>query len=147
MVNINNVKILVIEDDPGHSRLIEKNLRRANIINEIILLNDGKKALDYLFGEEESSGKEPVSTMIILLDLNLPVIDGFKVLEHIKNNACTKNIPVIILTTSSDSQEISRCYDLGCNVYITKPVAYEKFSDAIKKLGLFLSVADVPERS
>ena len=138
------VAILLVEDDPGHARLIEKNLRRSNIANEIITVSDGQQALDYLFGEGEYVGKERPSPLLVLLDLNLPVLDGYQVLQRMKSDERTKRIPVVILTTTDDAREVSRCYELGCNVYITKPVDYERFSEAICKLGLFLSVVTIP---
>jgi CheY-like chemotaxis protein len=138
------VKILLVEDDPGHARLIEKNLRRSNITNKIITVSDGQQALDYLFGEGEYVGKEHPSPLLVLLDLNLPVLDGYQVLQGMKTDERTKRIPVIILTTTDDAREVTRCYELGCNVYVTKPVDYEQFSKAICKLGLFLSVVTIP---
>jgi CheY-like chemotaxis protein len=142
MADVNEVTILLIEDDPGHARLIEKNLRRANITNEIKIINDGQQALDYLFGDFPGSlGSVP---LLVLLDLNLPGVDGYQVLERLKADERTKNVPVIILTTMDDAREVSRCYDLGCNVYVTKPVEYEQFAEAIRKLGLFISVISLP---
>jgi CheY-like chemotaxis protein len=124
--------------------LIEKNLRRSNITNKIITVSDGQQALDYLFGEGEYVGKEHPSPLLVLLDLNLPVLDGYQVLQGMKTDERTKRIPVIILTTTDDAREVTRCYELGCNVYVTKPVDYEQFSKAICKLGLFLSVVTIP---
>lgn len=139
------VAILLVEDDPGHARLIEKNLRRSGITNELVAVGDGQEALDYLHGKGEYATAGSSSPLLVLLDLNLPVLDGYQVLQRMKANERTKRIPVIILTTTDDSREVSRCYDLGCNVYITKPVDYQEFSDAIRKIGLFLSVVTVPE--
>jgi CheY-like chemotaxis protein len=82
---------------------------------------------------------------LVLLDLNLPALDGYQVLERMKNDERTKRIPVIILTTTDDSREVARCYELGCNVYVTKPVDYEQFSEAIRKLGLFMAVLMIPD--
>ena len=147
MNEVSDVTILVVEDDLGHSRLIEKNLRRANISNAIIKANNGKQALDYLFEEGEYQSQQRASSLLVLLDLNLPVINGINVLKRMKENDATKRIPVIILTTSDDKRDITKCYELGCNVYVTKPVDYGQFSAAIQKLGMFLSVASVPERS
>ena len=147
MNEVSDVTILVVEDDPGHSRLIEKNLRRANISNAIVKADNGRQALDYLFEEGEYQGQQRASSLLVLLDLNLPVINGINVLKRMKENNATKRIPVIILTTSDDNRDITKCYELGCNVYVTKPVDYGQFSAAIQKLGLFLSVASVPERS
>jgi CheY-like chemotaxis protein len=132
------ITILLAEDDPGHARLIEKNLRRSNIMNAIVTVSDGQQAIDYLFGEDCPW------PLLVLLDLNMPVLDGYQVLERIKANEHTRRIPVVILTTTDDSREVARCYDLGCNVYITKPVDYLQFSEAIRKLGLFLSVVTMP---
>lgn len=143
MLKSESVKILLVEDNPGHARLIEKNLRRSNINNEIVVMDNGQKAVDYLLGngKAENGG---LSSMLLLLDLNLPVLDGYEVLNIIKKDERTKHIPVIVLTTTDSPHEISKCYELGCNVYITKPVDYDKFSHAIRNLGLFLSVVKVP---
>ena len=139
------VTILLIEDDPGHAVLIEKNLRRAGIANHIIILNTGQKAVDFLFKKGDYSADTQPSPPLILLDLNLPELDGYQVLRIIKNDERTKSIPVVVLTTTDNPHEVIKCYELGCNVYISKPVEYEKFSDAIRKLGLFLSIVRVPE--
>ena len=139
------ITILLVEDDQGHARLIEKNLRRANIANSIIAVDDGQKAVDYLFSQGAYAGEKISPQLMVLLDLNLPVLDGYQVLQRMKSNPHTKSIPVIILTTTDDPQEIAHCYELGCNVYVTKPVNYDKFSEAIMRLGLFLSIVEVPE--
>ena len=137
----NPVKIVMIEDDHGHAKLIEKNIRRANINNEIAHFDDGGKALDYLFSEEVRAN----GPMLILLDLNLPDMSGTDILERVKGDERLKRAPVVVLTTTDDKNEIQRCYDLGCNVYITKPVDYESFAGAIRQLGLFLSVIQAPD--
>ena len=140
------VTILVVEDDPGHARLIERNLRYSNIANDIIKLTDGQQALDYLFGEGDYEGIEHSSSLLVLLDLNLPVLDGFQVLKRMKSDDRTRHIPVIMVTSSDDTQDVSKCYELGCNVFLTKPLLDdEQFSEAIRKLGLFLSVVKVPQ--
>jgi len=141
---LEEVTILLVEDDPGHARLIEKNLRRANITNPITILTDGQQAVDFLDDYGNQMGRKSPPQLLILLDLNLPVLDGYQVLQRMKSDAHTKSIPVIILTTTDDPREVARCYELGCNVYVTKPVNYEQFSDAVMKLGLFLSVVKVP---
>jgi CheY-like chemotaxis protein len=146
MPRMQEVAILLVEDDPGHARLIEKNLRRSNITNEIITVSDGQQALDYLFGEGGYVGNERSSPLLVLLDLAMPVLDGYQVLQRMKADERTKHIPVVILTTTDDAREVSRCYELGCNVYVTKPVDYEQFSEAVCKLGLFLSVVTIPDR-
>lgn len=138
------VTIVMIEDDPGHARLIERNLRRGHVANEIIVLSDSQEAVDYFFeASGAAKGTHPMP-LLILLDLNLPGLDGYQVLTRLKAHAHTKSIPVIILTTTDDPLEIERCYSLGCNVYVTKPVEYEQFTDAIRKLGLLLSIVQIP---
>jgi len=139
------VTILLVEDDPGHARLIEKNLRRSNITNEIVPLSNGQQAVDYLFGEGVYANAKRPSPMLVMLDLNMPMLDGYQVLRRMKSDERTRRIPVVILTTTDDAREVQRCYDLGCNVYITKPVDYEQFAEAIRKIGLFLSVVTVPD--
>jgi len=136
--------ILLVEDDPGHVLLIEKNLRRACVLNEIIKLDDGGKAVDYLFSEGEYADSVNPAPLLILLDLNLPVLSGLQVLERIKADERTRRIPVVMLTTTDSPHEIEKSYDLGCNIYIVKPVNYVKFSEAIRNLGLFLSTVMTP---
>ena len=139
-----SVNIVMIEDDEGHARLIEKNIRRAGILNDIKHFTDGTTALDYLFNAQE--GPALNGPALVLLDLNLPDMSGTDILARIKGDSGpVKRTPVVVLTTTDDSREIQRCYDLGANVYITKPVNYESFAQAIRQLGLFLSVIQVPD--
>lgn len=139
------VTILLVEDDPGHARLIEKNLRRANLTNPLVVLNNGALVLDYIFRTGVYAERTESPPLLILLDLNLPVVDGFQVLQRLKADERTCHIPIAILTTTDDPREVSRCYDLGCNVYVTKPVEYSQFSEAIRLLGLFLAIVSIPE--
>jgi CheY-like chemotaxis protein len=136
--------ILLVEDDPGHAVLIEKNLRRAGITNEIITLNNGQEAVDFLLKRDSSRSNIHVDHLIILLDLNLPVLDGYQVLKTIKQDERTRRIPIIVLTTTDNPSEVTKCYELGCNAYVTKPVEYDAFSKAIQNLGLLLSIIRVP---
>ena len=138
-----SVSIVMIEDDEGHARLIEKNIRRAGILNAITHFTDGTTALDYLFNHADGPARS--GPALVLLDINLPDMSGTDILARIKSTAALKRTPVVVLTTTDDKVEIQRCYDLGCNVYITKPVNYESFAQAIRQLGLFLSVIQVPE--
>jgi len=138
------VNIVMIEDDEGHARLIEKNIRRAGISNTIHHFLDGNSALSFLYDSEHGPVRN--GPALILLDLNLPDMSGTDILAKIKaDGSPLRRTPVVVLTTTDDKVEIQRCYDLGCNVYITKPVNYENFADAIRQLGLFLSVIQVPE--
>ncbi len=138
------VTILLVEDDLGHARLIEKNLQRANIANAIMKLDNGQQAVDFLFSEGEYSGAKPPTPLLVLLALNLPVLNGHQVLKRMKEDPRTRRIPVIILTTTEDSREVHKCYELGCNVFITKPVDYDQFVDAVRKIGLFISIVQIP---
>jgi CheY-like chemotaxis protein len=145
MANGNEVSILIVEDDPGHARLIERNLRRAKISNGISRVENGREALDFLFSEGDFAGRDRPSPLLVLLDLNMPVMDGYQVLERMKADLRTKQIPVVVLTTTDDAREVSRCYELGCSVYITKPVDYNSFCEAIQEVGLFFSIVTVPD--
>jgi CheY-like chemotaxis protein len=143
MTDQHSVTIVMIEDDEGHARLIEKNIRRAGIRNPVRHFTDGTSALAYIFEAED--GPRHSGPALILLDLNLPDMSGTEILAQLKATPETRRLPVVVLTTTDDRQEIERCYDLGCNVYITKPVNYENFAAAILQLGLFLSVIQVPD--
>ena len=136
------VNIVMIEDDEGHARLIEKNIRRAGISNRLRHFLDGTSALKFLL--EDPEGPMLNGPALVLLDLNLPDMSGTDILARIKGDERLHRVPVVVLTTTDDKVEIQRCYDLGCNVYITKPVNYESFADAIRQLGLFLSVIQLP---
>ncbi|WP_297112051.1 response regulator [uncultured Devosia sp.] len=145
MNNARPVTIIMVEDDDGHARLIEKNIRRAGVANEIVPFTNGTDALAYLLGPDGSGLVNKGRQLLVLLDLNLPDMTGIDILEKVKGNEHTKRSPVVVLTTTDDQREIQRCYDLGANVYITKPVDYDGFANAIKQLGLFFSVMQIPE--
>ncbi|HEY5278667.1 MAG TPA: response regulator [Pseudolabrys sp.] len=138
------VEIVMIEDDEGHARLIEKNIRRAGVNNPITPFGNGTDALRFLFGADGSGLANKGRPLLVLLDLNLPDMTGVDILKKVKTNEHLKRVPVVVLTTTDDAVEIQRCYDLGCNVYITKPVNYDNFANAIRQLGLFFSVIQVP---
>ena len=138
------VEIVMIEDDEGHARLIEKNIRRAGVNNPISPFSNGTEAVRFLFGADGTGLANKGRPLLILLDLNLPDMTGVDILARVKSNEHLKRIPVVVLTTTDDAVEIQRCYDLGCNVYITKPVNYDNFANAIRQLGLFFSVIQVP---
>ncbi|MFK8251918.1 response regulator [Ancylobacter terrae] len=135
----------MIEDDEGHARLIERNIRRAGVSNDIIPFTNGTDALEFLFGSDGSGQVSSGRQLLILLDLNLPDMTGVDILEKVKGNPHTRRSPVVVLTTTDDAREIQRCYDMGANVYITKPVNYDGFANAIRQLGLFFAVMQVPE--
>jgi CheY-like chemotaxis protein len=135
--------ILLAEDDEGHAFLVQTNLKRAGIANPVTHVKDGQEALDYIFREGDYVTRD-LGQPLLILDINMPRVDGVEVLTKIKNNPATALLPVIMLTTTDDPREVERCYQLGCNVYITKPVAYEDFVEAVKRLGLLLQVVQVP---
>lgn len=139
-----HVTIVMIEDDEGHARLIERNIRRAGVNNDIIPFANGTDAIRFLFGPDGSGAVSNGRALLILLDLNLPDMSGVDILKRVKENEHLKRSPVVVLTTTDDEREIQRCYDIGANVYITKPVNYESFANAIRQLGLFFSVIQVP---
>jgi CheY-like chemotaxis protein len=134
----------MIEDDEGHARLIERNIRRSGVNNAILPFTNGTDALRYLFGGDGSGLAHKGEALLVLLDLNLPDMTGIEILRRVKESRHLKATPVVVLTTTDDSVEIKRCYELGCNVYVTKPVNYESFANAIRQLGLFFSVIQIP---
>jgi len=139
------VVILIVDDDTGHARLIEKNLQRAGLNNPVERFDNGQDILDFMFEHGEGRKRRHDCSYLILLDIRMPKVDGTQVLKKIKENKDLRKIPVIMLTTTDDPREVERCHELGCNSYIVKPVDYEKFADAIRQLGLFISLVQVPE--
>ena len=137
------VVILIADDDAGHMRLIEKNLGRAGLNNPVERFEDGAAILDFLFSRGDRQ-RQPDKPYLLLLDIRMPKMDGVEVLRQVKADAELRKIPVIMLTTTDDPREVERCHALGCNNYIVKPVNYDKFAEAIKQLGLFISLVQVP---
>jgi len=140
------VTIMLVEDDDGHRLLIRENLRAGGIVNDIVEMRDGQQALDYLQrrGQYQDPAKSP-RPGLILLDIKMPKADGFAVLEKIKADPQLRLIPVLMLTSTDDQLEVNRCYTMGVNSYVVKPVRYEEFQDRIKSLGLFLEIVRFPE--
>lgn len=141
------VKIIMIEDDLGHAKLIERNIRRAGVDNEIIPFETGRAALDFILSDGDrvpngTPGQE--RAFLILLDLNLPDMSGVDILARLKASDKAHRIPVVVLTTTDDKVEIARCYDLGCSAYITKPLEYEAFANSVRQLGLTFSIMQIP---
>ena len=137
------VNILMAEDDDGHAHLILERLSEAGIENQVTRFMDGKKAWEFLSMTGAGEKREPGKPYLLLLDIKMPRMDGMELLEKIKADPALKSLPVIMLTTNEDSDDIRKCYALGCNNYLTKPVAFDKFSQVIKRLGLFLMVMKV----
>ncbi len=131
--------ILIAEDDDGHAELIQQGLRDSGVCNEMLRFANGEEIWDFLSNREKNSNK----TYLLLLDINMPLMDGVEVLEKMKQDEMLKKIPVIMLTTTDDPREVEKCYELGCNVYITKPVDFTEFSDRLNRLGLFVQIVSV----
>ena len=141
----NEVKILIVEDDDGHASLIEKNLRRSGIQNEFIRFKDGKAIIDFFYNDNVSPNYKSEESYLLLLDIRMPKFNGFDVLEKLKSDTKFKKIPIIMLTTTDNPDEINKCHALGCNSYITKPVEYIDFISVIKQLGLFITITEIPK--
>jgi two-component system, response regulator len=143
--------ILLVEDNPDDEALTLRALKKNNIRNEVVIARNGVEAVDYLFGTGAHVGRDlSVMPQVILLDLKLPKMDGFEVLERIRSSESTQYLPVVILTTSSEDHDRIRGYDLGANSFVRKPVEFDKFIEAVRQLGLYWLIlnetAPVPRR-
>jgi two-component system response regulator len=136
--------ILLAEDNPDDVALTRRALKKANIANELAVVSDGQQALDYLFGEGTYAQSKPSRPCMILLDLNMPKINGLQVLERIRSDERTRLIPTVILTTSKEERDLVAGYSLGANSYIRKPVDFAQFAEAIQQLGLYWLVLNEP---
>lgn len=136
-----SLKLLLVEDDPAHARLFERTLRRRGIRNPIVHMGDGASALALLFAEADRADVGRMERLLIVLDLNMPGENGYEVLERLKADDRTCNIPVIVLTTTRDVLEVGRCRELGCDAVLIKPLDYHKFLGATQRLGLVLDEA------
>lgn len=146
-MSIEALTIVLAEDDEGHAQLILRNLQRSGLRNEVVHVTDGQQALDYVHRRGNYANRPTGKPLLLLLDIKMPRVDGIEVLRQIKSDPATEPFPVIMLTTTDDPREVERCYELGCSIYITKPVAYESFVDAVQRLGLFLQVVTVSPES
>jgi CheY-like chemotaxis protein len=137
--------ILLVEDNPDDEALAVRALKRNYISNEIVIAHDGVEALDYLFGSGAHAGRDlSIQPTVILLDLKLPRVDGLEVLRRLREDDRTRLLPVVVLTTSSEEQDMLSSYSLGCNSYIRKPVDFVQFSEAIRQLGLYWLLMNEP---
>ncbi len=135
MKNYENLTILVAEDDDGHAELIKEGLKDAGVCNDIVRFNNGKKCWDYI-----NKNSEQNCLYLLLLDINMPIMDGLELLEKMKRSEYFKKIPIIMLTTTDDPKEIEHCYKLGCNAYVSKPINFNAFAEVLKTLGLFVKI-------
>ncbi len=141
--------ILLIEDNPSDIELTRRALDRSRVSNELVVVQDGQEALDYLFGSGPYAGRDASALPgVALLDLKLPKVPGLEVLRAIRDDPRTRRLPVVILTSSNEEQDVSCCYDLGVNSYIQKPVDFERFAEAIRTLGLYwLNLNEPPPKA
>ena len=139
--------ILLVEDNPDDEALTLRALKKNNVMNDIFVARDGVQALDYLFARDAHAGRNPADLpALILLDLKLPKIDGLQVLKEIRGNPNTRLLPVVILTSSREQQDLVSGYSFGANSYIRKPVDFDRFVEAVRQLGLYwLVLNEMPE--
>jgi CheY-like chemotaxis protein len=136
--------ILLVEDNPNDLELTLVALDKSQLANEVIIARDGQEAIDYLLSEGNWAGRVPGNPAVILLDLKLPKLDGLEVLEMIRASAPLKSVPVVMLTSSREEQDLVRSYELGVNAYVVKPVEFSEFVEAIADLGVFWAVLNEP---
>jgi two-component system response regulator len=137
--------ILLVEDNPDDEALTLRAFRKNNIKNDVVVARDGAEALDYLFGTGAHAGRDPADMpQVVLLDLKLPKIDGMEVLRRIRADERTHLLPVVILTSSKEEQDLVNGYRLGCNSYVRKPVNFDQFLDAARQLGLYWLLLNEP---
>lgn len=138
MMNNNAVEILLVEDNMTDAELTIRALKKVNLANRLIHLKDGAEALDFLFGQGAYAGRMVAQVpKVILLDIKMPRVDGIEVLRQIKAAESTKNIPVVMMTSSKEQPDIAECYNLGVNSYVVKPVEFENFAKAVSELGMY----------
>ncbi|MFH1616018.1 MAG: response regulator [Planctomycetota bacterium] len=135
--------VLIAEDDAGHFALVKKNLWRSCVTKDILHFKDGQEILDFLFMRGDRQKRQAGGRYVLLLDIRMPKVDGREVLRQLKEDDRLCKIPVIMLTTTEDEGEIQRCYEIGCSFYIVKPVDYNKFMEAMDRLGRFLSLEGI----
>jgi two-component system response regulator len=145
-MNSNSLDILLVEDNPEDAELTIHQLKKHNMSNNLFHVSDGEEALEFIFAEGKYAGQQEIvnSPKLILLDIKMPKVNGMEVLEKLKSDKRTKNIPVVILTSSKEDPDIKQCYDLGANSYIVKPVNFEGFAEAIMNLGFYWLLLNQP---
>ena len=136
--------ILLVEDDPKDVELTLTALNEYNLVNEIVVVRDGVDALDYLYCRGVFKQRNNGNPIVILLDLKMPKLDGFQVLKQIKADAQLRLIPVVVLTSSRESRDLEKCYQLGINAYVVKPVHFSEFIEAVKQVGIFWALINEP---
>jgi CheY-like chemotaxis protein len=143
-MNPSSPTILLADDDEGHVILITENLRMAGVDKPVLSFGDGRDLLDFLHGVHPRHRLDPAQPLAVLMDVRMPRMDGVETLRRIKGDARLKRLPVIMLTTADDPNEVNRCHDLGCACYVVKPVDYTQFAQNIQALGRFLISLKLP---
>jgi len=143
MTNYKEMIILIAEDDDGHAELIYEGLQESGVCNTIIRFVNGEEVWNFLSGNSNKGVRDRNKSYLLLLDINMPKMDGVEVLRRIKADEELKEIPVVMLTTTDDPREVEACYKIGCNIYITKPVDFFKFAETLKRLSLFIQIVKV----
>jgi two-component system, response regulator len=137
--------IVLVEDNADDEELTCRALKEGNVSNPVVVLRDGAEALDYFFGTGAHAGRDLAKMpMLTLLDLNIPKIDGLEVLRRLRSDPRTKRVPIIMMTTSREQEEVFKAYETGCNSYLRKPVDSLEFHEAVKQLGLYWMIYNVP---
>ncbi len=146
---MDNKTILLVEDNPRDEALTLRALKKNNILNDVTVARDGVEALDYLFATGAYAGRDKSEMpQMVLLDLKLPKVDGLEVLRKIRENESTRRLPVVVFTSSSEEEDMIKSYDLGANSYVRKPVDFDQFLEATRRLGLYwLVINEAPPRS
>ena len=143
MKTYKEIVILIAEDDDGHAELIKEGLEESGVCNQMIRFSNGEEVWQFFTGTEGQAIHDKNKNYLLLLDLHMPKMDGLEVLTRMKSDENLKEIPIMILTTTDDPREVEACYKIGCNMYITKPVDFFKFTETLRRLGLFLQVVKI----
>ena len=139
-----NQTILIVEDNPDDELLIMRTLKKINVVNRVEIVRDGAEALDYVFKTGKYANRNSRDPAVILLDIKLPKVSGLEVLERVRADGRTRRLPVVMLTSSDEQEDMVKSYDLGCNSYVRKPVEFDQFTEAVSKLGLYWLLVNEP---
>ena len=139
MKTIKELTIIIAEDDDGHAELIQEGLKESGICNPLIRFANGEDTWNFI----AENGGRASNSFLLLLDINMPRMDGIEVLRRMKADEHLKHIPIMMLTTTDDPREVEMCYRLGCNMYITKPIQFEKFAETLRRMGLFIQIVKI----
>jgi CheY-like chemotaxis protein len=143
MIDLQQVEILLVEDNPRDAEMTLRSLRKHNFANQVHWVKDGGEALDFMFCEGAYAGRDPHRTLkLVLLDIKMPKVDGIEVLRRLKNDARTRTTPVVIMTSSQEERDMVESYALGVNSYIVKPLQFEAFLEIVSEVGLYWVVAN-----